>query len=66
MAPAQQQSAIRVGLRPAQGEPDASAALFSQGLSAGIQLAPVYGQPVQPPTRNDTQRLLLWFASAAR
>jgi len=61
---AQQESALVSGLRPAQSEPTASSALFAQGVQYGLQLVPNYGQSVQPPTKSDTQRLLLWFSTA--
>ncbi len=63
LADAQQTRAVALGLRPAQGEPDTTAALFAAGLPYGIQVQPDYGQLVQPPSRSDVQGLIQWFAN---
>lgn len=51
------------GLRPAAGEPAQTEPLFAAGLPYGIQLAPDYGQTVQPPARPELQGLIQWAAS---
>lgn len=63
---AQQARTVDFGLRPAQSEPDTSAALFNQALQYGIQLQPAYGQGIQTPTRTETQGLVQWFTNTAR
>ncbi len=63
---AEQSQAIAKGLRPAHGEPPATAALFKNAAVYGIQLAPNYGQIVEPPERNEAQGLVQWFITNQR
>lgn len=65
-APAQQATLLDHGLRPAQAEPDASAALFAAGVPYGILYEPDYGQAVQPPARTDALSLIQWFTNSQR
>lgn len=44
------------GLRPANGSP--SADIFTQAVSAGVQIDPDWGIPVQIPDRTETARLI--------
>jgi hypothetical protein len=61
--PAQQASVLNFGLRPASGQVEATAPLFANAQQYGIQLDPVFGQPVQPPQRSDAQGLIQWFTA---
>ena len=61
LADAQQQSAMSLGLRPAEGEPDNAAALFNAATPYGILLAPDYGVAVVPPSLTDARSLLSWY-----
>ncbi len=65
-APEQQAALLNHGLRPAQAEPDASAALFAAAVSYGILYEPDYGQAVQPPARTDALSLAQWFTNSQR
>lgn len=65
-APAQQAALLSHGLRPAQAEPDASAALFAAAAPYGILYEPDYGQAVLPPARTDAQSLIQWFTNSQR
>ena len=62
----QQQQAIRHGLRPAQGEPDSTDAIFSAAEPFGILLEPDYGTPITPPSRSEAAGLVQWFTTTAR
>lgn len=59
--PAQQNSAMRYGLRPANANPTAADQPFSQGQQYGILLDPPLAQVIDPPSLNDTQGLLAWY-----
>lgn len=66
MQPAQQARTVNNGLRPAAGEPDETAALFTAAESFGIQRQPDYGAPVQAPSRTEAAGLLQWFTNISR
>jgi hypothetical protein len=65
-APQQQAALLDHGLRPAQAEPDASAALFAAAAPYGILYEPDYGQAVLTPSRTDALSLIQWFSSSQR
>lgn len=56
----QQAKVMDYGLRPATSEPTVDNTLFKAGLPSGIQLNPDYGQPVLPPSLNETNGLIQW------
>lgn len=58
LSPAGQQLAMSFGLRPAAGEPDGTAMLFTTAVQYGIQPEPDYGQLVNIPARNEADVLL--------
>ncbi len=62
-APEQQAKAANFGLRPSNDEPTEANALFSAGMSYGIQLMPDYGKVISPPTRSEVQGLIEWAVS---
>lgn len=59
---AQQNLLPQQGLRPASGEIEADAALFTQGEPLGIQLQPDLTNIVQVPGRNEAQGLVQWVS----
>jgi hypothetical protein len=64
---ASEQSALaQFGLRPAQGEPTSSAALFAQAVNYGVQLQPDLTRIVEAPPRTEAQGLVQWFTNTVR
>jgi hypothetical protein len=62
----EQNTLAQYGLRPAQGSPASTAALFTQAVSYGIQLEPDLSQIVQAPPRTEAQGLVQWFTNTQR
>jgi len=63
LTPAQQAAAPAFGLRAAAVEPTDADALFANAVQYGIQLNPVYGELVDPPTLNEVRAFLQWVAA---
>ena len=61
LAPAQQQSALDAGLRPATGPAPEDARLFAAALDYGALLDPDLSTPASGLVRTEAQRLLQWF-----
>jgi hypothetical protein len=63
MNTAQQDALPKYGLRPANGEPPATADLFANAQQYGVQLTPSYGQAIKAPSRSEAQGIIQWFAA---
>ena len=50
--------AIAHGMRPVSGEPPIGAEPFARAESAGIELAPLYGQPITAPGRDVVEAII--------
>jgi hypothetical protein len=62
----EQAATVQYGLRPAQGDPASTAALFAQAVDYGIQLQPNLSQTVAAPPRTEAQGLVQWFTNTQR
>ena len=66
LSESQQQSAIRHGLRPAQGAIESGTAPFAAGEPYGIMLDLSTSTPVEVPSRTEAAGLVQWFTNQTR